>query len=75
MEENENKTELTELSEEEKLETKNEVKNELKNVFAWKWLIACGVLFVILIILAILVAVLRTGEVWPDVSSIVETTK
>lgn len=71
MEENENKTELTEISEEEKIE----VKNEIKNAFAWKWLIACGVLFVILIILAILVAVLRTGEVWPDVSSIAETTK
>ncbi len=38
-----------------------------KNDFAKKWFIACIVLFIILIILAIVLQFVKTGEMWPDV--------
>lgn len=64
-------TELDETKEESELPNGEKP----KITFAWKWLIVCGVLLVILIVLAILVSVLRTGEVWPDTTSMVKNLK
>jgi len=35
--------------------------------YAKKWLIACVVLFIILIVLVIVLHFVKTGELWPDV--------
>lgn len=35
--------------------------------YAKKWLMACIVLFIILIVLVVLLQIFKTGEMWPDV--------